>query len=75
MKLIALLLRIAAWVEFRALEMELDERNKALDATYDMALYFELLKSREDTKTRLAKARAKYTATFPPGVRFTWRGA
>jgi len=75
MRLASLLFRIFAWFSMRALEVQLDAQNSAIDACYDMSRYFGMVESREQTKSELAAARARYTATFRPGIRFTFKNA
>ena len=59
-------------LKVRKLEIELHSIDLLLASeTSDEALMISTY--RLDLRKRLAKARADYTATFEPGVRFTWR--
>ena len=75
MRLANLLFRFFAFVEMKSIETHLEGQNEAIDACYDMSRYFDMVESREKTKAELAAARARYTATFQPGIRFVWRSA
>ena len=75
MNIVTLLFRFFAWFEMRSLEILADGQDRAIASTNDMSLYFEMIASRRKTGEELAAARAKYTATFKPGRRFTWLSA
>ncbi len=75
MNLATLLLRLCYWFEAYSLEIQLDGQNRAIAATTDVDLYFEMIESRRETRKELAAARANYTATFRPGIRFQWEKA
>ena len=64
MRLANLMFRLFAWFEVFSLTLQLDGQDKAIAATNDMTLYFDMVESRRETRRELAAARAKYTATF-----------
>ena len=58
-------------LKVRKLEIELHNLNEwtAIDSGDELMIR----RYRRELMKELAKARANYTATFEPGVRFTWR--
>lgn len=66
-----------AWLLFavRLLEVEHDTLSDAFAATSDPWRRFGIRAALEVNGRELAAARARYTATFPPGRRFVWATA
>lgn len=75
MRFANLLFRLFAWIEVFSLTILLDGQDKAIAACNDMSIYFDMVESRRRTREELAAARARYIATFRPGVRFTFKNA
>jgi hypothetical protein len=72
-RLFNLIDRASAWFEMFYLAIRLSNLKKAMDATpSDVALYFMFDAKRRKLKKQQESARAKYTATFRPGIRFVW---
>lgn len=63
---------LAATVRVCSLEADLAERDKLAAVVRDPATLSALRYRREEISQDLARARAEWSAFFPPGVRHTW---
>lgn len=67
--------RLALMFQIRSLEIMIDGQNKALEVVTCPITAFKITLARSNAKRELAITRAEYNATFPAGVRRTWRMA
>jgi hypothetical protein len=67
--------RLALRFQIRSLEITIDGQTEALECIGDRLLLARIQIARHQSRGELAKARAEYNATLPPGQRVTWRMA
>lgn len=72
---ITLAKRLALAFQIRSLEIMIDGQNKALSVVFCPVTAFKITIARTNTRAELARLRAEYNATFPAGIRRTWRMA
>lgn len=70
--LVNLLSRAGLWLQIRNLETLIDGQGKALDGIACPMTAHRITLARSNARRQLARLRAEYSATFPPGVRFVW---
>lgn len=59
----------------RTLEAQLDGMDECMECVKDPLTRNRIIVARPIAQRELARIRAEYSATFPAGVRFTWRTA
>ncbi len=69
---INLVKRAGLWLQIRNLETLIDGQGKALDGIACPMTAHRITLARSNARRQLARLRAEYSATFPPGVRFVW---
>ncbi len=62
-------------LKIRALEARIDGCTEALEHIMDPGTQYRIQIARRNSRTDLARLRAAYNATLPPGHRRTWRMA
>ena len=67
--------RWALHFQMRSLEIQIDGMTECLDCVGDPLLVGRIQIARSVARRELAKVRANYNATLPPGSRATWRMA
>ena len=70
--LVTLVKRAGLWLQIRNLETLIDGQGKALDGIACPMTAHRITLARSNARRQLARLRAEYSATFPPGVRFVW---
>ena len=70
--LVNLLSRAGLWLQIREQETLIDGQGKALDGIACPMTAHRITLARSNARRQLARLRAEYSATFPPGVRFVW---
>lgn len=70
--LVNLLSRAGLWLQIREQERLIDGQGKALDGIACPMTAHRITLARSNARRQLARLRAEYSATFPPGVRFVW---
>lgn len=68
-----LLRRAVLRCQMRALEITIDGASECLACVSDPARRFQIEIARSTARRELARVRAAYQATLPPGRRQTWR--
>ncbi len=71
-KLIRAARYVAATLRVLSLERELTKHNAAAEFVRAPLVVAAMAERREQIGVLLARARAEWTAFYPPGVRFTW---
>ena len=69
---INLVKRAGLWLQIRNLETLIDGQGKALEVVTCPLTAYRITLARSAARRQLARLRAEYSATFPPGVRFVW---
>ena len=64
--------RAGLWLQIREQERLIDGQGKALDGIACPMTAHRITLARSNARRQLARLRAEYSATFPPGVRFVW---
>ena len=67
--------RAGLFLQIRALETTVDGQSKALELVTCPITAYRIEIARTNTRAELARLRAEYNATFPAGIRRTWRMA
>lgn len=67
--------RLGLLFQIRSLEILIDGQSKALEALTCPVTAYRIIVARCDARHELAITRAEYNATFPAGIRRTWRMA
>lgn len=67
--------RLALLYQIRSLEIMIDGQSRALELVTSPIHAFKITIARSNARHALAITRAGYNATFPAGVRRTWRMA
>ena len=65
--------RLALRFQIRSLETTIDGQSECLESVRDPLLRQRITIARHEARRELAKVRAAYVATLPPGRRVTWR--
>jgi len=66
-------IRLLAYWQMRGLEIQIDGMDKALACVTCPLTASRIEQARHLARAELARARAEYSATFPPGIRHVWR--
>ena len=72
MKLTNLLRRVWLYFPIRSVEITIAGQNECLDCVREPLLHSRILLARTEARRELARLRARYNATLPPGKRVTW---
>lgn len=64
--------RLGLWFQLREQETLIDGQDKLLESVTCPITAYKITVARSEAKRELARLRAEYSATFPPGVRFVW---
>ena len=65
--------RLWLWFAIRSVEITLYGQSECLECVRDPLLHGRILLARAEARRELARLRAAYNATLPPGKRITWR--
>lgn len=61
--------------QIRSMEVTIDGQGECLALVDDLSMWGQIIVARIVARRELARLRAEYNATFPPGKRVTWRMA
>ena len=64
--------RLWLWFAIRSVEITIAGQNECLDCVREPLLHSRILLARTEARRELARLRARYNATLPPGKRVTW---
>ena len=67
------LYRVWLYFAIRSVEITIDGQTTALECIGDKLLQGRIVIARLEARRELARLRARYNATLPPGRRVTWR--
>ncbi len=65
--------RVGLWFAIRSVEITIDGQTECLNHVRDPLRHGRILLARAEARRELARLRAAYNATLPPGKRITWR--
>ena len=70
---VTLAVRLVTYFQVRSLEIQIDGMGKSLECVTCPMTAGKIELARHFARADLARARADYCATFPPGIRHVWR--
>ena len=74
-ELLNIIRRAILLYQMRSLEITIYGQNECLALVDDLSMWGQIIVARIVARRELARLRAEYNATFPPGKRVTWRMA
>jgi hypothetical protein len=74
-ELLNIIRRAILLYQIRSIEVTIDGQGECLALVDDLSMWGQIIVARIVARRELARLRAEYNATFPPGKRVTWRMA